>query len=105
MPPGQTFVLMIIGMAMIAGIVRQIIRAKYNYHPDSKRAARRGAGQNHHADELAVTRKIELLSSENDRLNGQIARLEERLRVVERIVTDPADRTSREIDALRDAAH
>jgi hypothetical protein len=44
------------------------------------------------------------LSVENERLTGQIGRLEERLRVLERIATDPAERTAREIDALRDRA-
>ena len=46
-------------------------------------------------------RKIDLLTSENDRLKGQLARLEERLAVVERIVTDPAHRVAKEIEALR----
>jgi len=36
-----------------------------------------------------------------ERLTGQIGRLEERLRVLERIATDPATRTAQEIDALR----
>ena len=35
------------------------------------------------------------------RLNGQVGRLEERIAVLERIATDPAERTAREIDALR----
>ena len=47
-------------------------------------------------------RKIALLSSENERLTGQISRLEERIAVLERIATDPAERTAREIEALRD---
>ena len=34
-------------------------------------------------------------------LTGQIGRLEERIAVLERIATDPAGRTAREIDALR----
>jgi len=46
-------------------------------------------------------RTIELLTSENDRQAGQISRLEERIAVLERIATDPAERTAREIDALR----
>lgn len=53
------------------------------------------------ADVTPDARKIELLSSENERLTGQVSRLEERLRVLERIATDPAERTAREIDALR----
>jgi hypothetical protein len=42
-----------------------------------------------------------LLIAENEKLHGQISRLEERLAVLERIATDPAERVSREIDALR----
>ena len=46
-------------------------------------------------------RKIELLSAENERLTGQIARLEERIAVLERIATDTPNRLSAEIDSLR----
>jgi hypothetical protein len=48
-----------------------------------------------------ANRQIELLTSENDRLRGQVGRLEERIAVLERIATDPAERTAREIDSLR----
>ena len=51
---------------------------------------------------LAAERKIMLLSNENEKLTGKIGRLEERLAVLERIATDPAERTAREIEALRD---
>ena len=47
-------------------------------------------------------RKVELLTNENERLTGQVSRLEERIAVLERIATDPAERTAREIEALRD---
>jgi hypothetical protein len=50
---------------------------------------------------LEATRQVELLSSENAGLKGQVGRLEERIAVLERIATDPADRTAREIDQLR----
>lgn len=50
---------------------------------------------------LAGTREVELLAAENGRLKGQVGRLEERLAVLERIATDPADRTAREIEQLR----
>lgn len=43
-----------------------------------------------------------LLSNENEKLTGQVSRLEERLAVLERIATDPATRTAAEIEALRD---
>jgi hypothetical protein len=42
-----------------------------------------------------------LLSSENERLNGQVSRLEERIAVLERIATDPATRIANEIERLR----
>ena len=52
-------------------------------------------------DALAATREVELLSAENANLKGQVGRLEERLAVLERIATDPAERTAREIEQLR----
>ena len=42
-----------------------------------------------------------LLSNENETLNGKIGRLEERVAVLERIVTDKAGRLSEEIEKLR----
>ena len=51
--------------------------------------------------DLTVNRQTELLSAENARLAAQVSRLEERIAVLERIVTDPAERTAREIEALR----
>jgi hypothetical protein len=42
-----------------------------------------------------------VLARGNEKLVGQIGRLEERLRVLERIAPDPAERVSREIDELR----
>jgi hypothetical protein len=48
-----------------------------------------------------AAREIELLSNENAGLKGKIGRLEERLSVLERIATDPGERTAREIESLR----
>lgn len=48
-------------------------------------------------------RERELPANENAALKGQIGRLEERLAVLERIATDPAERTAREIEQLRHA--
>ena len=66
------------------------IRAKYGYPLDDKGTT-----------PIEADRKVTLLTNENERLTGQIGRLEERIAVLERIATDPADRTAREIDALR----
>jgi len=115
MDQGQIFVLAIIAITMFAGVMRFSIMAKHGYPlHEGRRMRRRGrhpfglifGGMAVHDDdnyEPAAQRKIELLSSENEKLTGQIGRLEERLRVLERIATDPAERTAREIDALRDA--
>ena len=75
------------------------VRAKHGYplEDENGRRARRGLI----SGDLEAERKIQLLSTENDRLTGQISRLEERIAVLERIATDPAERVAREIDALR----
>ena len=50
---------------------------------------------------LDAERSIAMLDSENARRTGQIDRLQERIQILERITTDPAERTAREINALR----
>ena len=50
---------------------------------------------------LESVRQVELLSAENAGLKGQMGRLEERIAVLERIATDPSERTAREIENLR----
>lgn len=92
---GPGFVLAIIAMSMIGWIITTAIRARHGYPVENEWGGRV------HKDELGDTRKVELLTTENARLTGQIGRLEERLTVLERIATDPAERTAREIDALR----
>ena len=41
------------------------------------------------------------LQGENETLKAQVARLENRLHVLERIAVDPAEQTAREIEQLR----
>lgn len=41
------------------------------------------------------------LQAENDALRARLTRQDERLAVLERIATDPAERTAREIEQLR----
>ena len=52
------------------------------------------------AGEAADTR-MRALAEENRGLQDKIAYLEDRLTVLERIATDPAERTAREIELLR----
>ena len=89
MNPDQVFAIIIAGM--IFGVVSMWIR----------RCGGRSSGKSRE-QALLADRKVELLSAENERLSGQIDRLQERLSVVERIVTDPAERTARAIEALRE---
>lgn len=104
---GPEFVLSIIALAMGAGVIKTWIRAKHGYPIEDRqqRQIRRRGELMREAMEmdgdLNAGRKVELLTSENERLTGQIGRLEERIRVLERIATDPAERTAKEIDALR----
>jgi hypothetical protein len=49
----------------------------------------------------AGARENERLALENETLRRTVGRLEERMAVLERIATDPAERTAREIESLR----
>jgi len=71
------------------------VRAKHGYPIADKK------GNTVSRVDANTQRTIDLLSQDNDRQAGQISRLEERIAVLERIATDPAERTSREIEALR----
>ena len=44
--------------------------------------------------------RVKLLTQENAQLRAELGSIKDRLATVERIVTDPATQTSREIDAL-----
>jgi hypothetical protein len=92
---GPGFVIAIIAISTGGWLISTWIRAKHGYPIENEWS---GQAAKH---DPAAERKIELLSTENERLTGQISRLEERIAVLERIATDPAERTAREIDALR----
>ncbi len=99
---------LIVAAVMARGAFTTWIKAKHGYPLESRegrRARKRGWDSSYGAgsreEQLGAERKIELLTNENEKLTGQVGRLEERLRVLERIATDPAERTAREIDALR----
>ena len=92
---GQNFILAIIAMSTFGWIVTSWIRAKHGYPLEGE-----WGGKITKSDPQA-DRKIELLSSENERLTGQIDRLQERLAVLERIATDKPARLADEIDSLR----
>ena len=80
----------------VAWVATTWIRAKHGYPVETEK------GELLHRDGLLSDRRErQLLVAENERLTGQVGRLEERIAVLERIATDPGERTARAIDALR----
>ena len=82
-----TFVFSIAVVSIMAGVVTTWIRAKHGYPMEDEE----GAGG----------KKMQAICAENEELKKQVSELTERLIVLERIATDPAERVSREIEKLR----
>lgn len=93
---GPEMVFGIVLISTLGWLISTWIRAKHGYPVENE-----WSGLTHKGDVPAANRQVELLSNENAQLKGQIGRLEERLAVLERIATDPAERTAREIENLR----
>ncbi len=93
---GPNFVIAIIFISTMGWVMTSWIRARHGYPLTDEKGESVAR-----AEGLQAERKIELLSTENAGLKGQISRLEERIAVLERIATDPAERTAREIESLR----
>jgi hypothetical protein len=77
-----------ISIGPIAWVANNWIRARHGYPLESRKGG-------------VTVREDPALAAENAALKSQVERLEDRLRVLERIATDPAERTAREIEALR----
>ena len=92
---GPDFVVAIVAMSMGAWVITTWIRAKHGYPITDDN------GKTVTKADPEAGRKIALLTSENDKLHGQIGRLEERLSVLERIATDAPSRLTAEIEKLR----
>lgn len=96
---GQEFALIIIGMAMFSGVLRTAIRSKHGM-PDFPvgRHARRELRH----ERAESSGQVETLKSENKRLTDQVETMQDRLVVLEKIVTDRGYTLASEIEALRD---
>lgn len=92
---GPGFVIAIIAISTLGWMFTSWIRARHGYPLEGE-----WGGTVQKSDPQAE-RKIELLSTENERLHGQVGRLEERIAVLERIATDKPARLADEIDNLR----
>jgi hypothetical protein len=94
------FVLAIVAMAMFAGVMKSAVRAKHGMSdfPVGRRSRREREGNA--SDENP--RLVESLKHENKRLTDQVETMQDRLIVLEKIVTDRGNTLASEIEALRD---
>ncbi len=90
-----TFIITILSLGLGTWVITTWLKIRHGYPLTD------GQGNTVHRTEPDAGRKIDLLAGENEKLTARISRLEERIAVLERIATDPAARTVREIDALR----
>jgi hypothetical protein len=72
----------------LAWVLNNWVRAKHGYPLEGHKGT-------------LVGRDEPRLREENQALRDNVQRLEARLQVLERIATDPAERTAREIESLR----
>jgi hypothetical protein len=92
---GPAFVLAIIAMSFLAWIITTAIRAKHGYPLEDE-----WGGKTHRRDP-AGDETTKALVAENEQLKKTVGQLEERLKVLERIATDPSRRLEDEIEKLR----
>lgn len=95
---GPGFIALIIGICTLGWVLNNWIRARHGYPLEDEWGGKTTLSDGDHPE---AERKIALLSNENESLNGKVGRLEERIAVLERIVTDKAGRLSEEIENLR----
>lgn len=92
---GPEFVLAIIAIATFGGILKTWVRASHGLPDDPEDG---GSGRKRTARE---SEEIERLKAENARLTDRLEASEDRLAVLERIVTDKSYSLASEIEALR----
>jgi len=92
---GPAFVLAIIAMSMAAWVITTYIRARHGYPVENEW----GGMSTPHDKQADQTAKA--LIAENEQLKATVGRLEERLKVLERIATDPSRQLADEIEKLR----
>ena len=85
-----TFVFAISALSIIAGLVNTWIKAKHGY-PIVENGDRSPAKKP----------QMDAICAENQQLKATVTRLEDRLKVLERIATDPSRKLADEIDGLQ----
>jgi cell division protein FtsB len=86
---GLEFVLGLTLVSTVGWVANNWVRARHGYPIDDKE------------DDKPNQKKLDAICAENDQLKQQVKQLQERMAVMERIATDPAERTAREIESLR----
>ena len=89
---GPGFVLAIILISTLGWVITTAIRARHGYPLDGE------WGGTVRREEDTAARE---LAAENEQLKATVGKLEERLKVLERIATDPSKRLADDIDNLR----
>jgi cell division protein FtsB len=82
-------------MSMLAWIITTAIRAKHGYPLEDQWGGKTVLPRDPNGDATKA------LKAENEQLKATVDRLEERLKVLERIATDPSRQLADEIDRLR----
>lgn len=91
---GSSFVILIIAISTAGWLMNNWIRAKHGYALEDE-----WGGKTDQKDSAETQR----LKAENTELNGKIDAMQDRMIVLEKIVTDRGYSLSEEIEALRDA--
>ena len=89
------FVLAIIAISTIGWVVTTAIRARHGYPVTDDH------GRTISKIDPAAVESMRGLTAENDQLKVTVGRLEERLKVLERIATDPSRQIADQIEQLR----
>ena len=92
---GPVFVLAIIAITTLGWVITTAIRARHGYPLDGE------WGGTVHKVDPAAAESSKALAAENDQLKVTVGKLEERLKVLERIATDPSRQLADDIDRLR----
>ena len=90
---GPVFVIALVAISTLGWVITTAIRAKHGYPVEGEW---RGMTHRHGADEATKS-----LTVENEQLKTKVGMLEERLKVLERIATDPSHQLAEEIERLK----
>src|SRR5688572_3126057 len=94
---GPEFIIAIVAIATFGGVLKTWLHAKHGVPERSHRLGRRL-----HRHGSGDTEEVERLKAENARLTDRLEASEDRLAVLERIVTDKSYSLASEIEALRE---